>query len=441
MALRRRRTVPGARCEPPRDAHADHRHTETPALAGDASTRSAANDPTAPNDPTDRAGQPGDRQRTGPITKIGRVFGASSLAVAVIAGPTAAAQAAARGPVVEHGRAVPLDLPAPADEYVALTAQPGHGGAWAVERDGTVTAAGTAKLERSFPTHPVVDPAVGIAGASPRGYWVVTKWGRVRAYGDADRLGSHRLAFGGRHVVGIAARRGGRGYWLATNDGAVFAFGSAGDHGDLRGIPLSAPIVAIAATSSGAGYYLLASDGALFAFGDARHRGAPLGIIGNADAVGVATDAQGVGYWIALRNGTLLAYAAGASHPAPPSNGARPPSTTAVSAARPGGVWVLHGRPRADHMHPFLVCTRSHESSGSAPAYDDGYRAVSPSGTYRGAYQFSRSTWNSTARHAGRPELVGVDPAAASAADQDELALVLYEWQGADPWLGRCDGR
>jgi len=86
--------------------------------------------------------------------------------------------------------------------------------------------------------------------------------------------------------------------------------------------------------------------------------------------------------------------------------------------------------------HPFLVCTRAHESDSAG-----GYRAVNPSGTYRGAYQFSQSTWNSTARHAGRPDLVGVDPAKAASWDQDALALSLYRWQGASPWNGRCAGR
>ena len=73
-------------------------------------------------------------------------------------------------------------------------------------------------------------------------------------------------------------------------------------------------------------------------------------------------------------------------------------------------------------------------------AYDNGYAAVNPSGTYRGAYQFSRSTWNNTALRSGRLDLVGVDPAAASVVDQDLLALNLYHWQGAGPWLGRCAG-
>ncbi len=61
------------------------------------------------------------------------------------------------------------------------------------------------------------------------------------------------------------------------------------------------------------------------------------------------------------------------------------------------------------------------------------YAITNPSGKYRGAYQFDRRTWNSVAeRHA--PRLVGVDPAAASPADQDLMALALYSERGASPW-------
>lgn len=61
------------------------------------------------------------------------------------------------------------------------------------------------------------------------------------------------------------------------------------------------------------------------------------------------------------------------------------------------------------------------------------YAITNPSGKYRGAYQFDRSTWNSVAeRHA--PRLVGADPAAASPADQDAMALALYGERGPRPW-------
>jgi len=64
------------------------------------------------------------------------------------------------------------------------------------------------------------------------------------------------------------------------------------------------------------------------------------------------------------------------------------------------------------------------------------YAITSPSGKYRGAYQFDRSTWNSVAERYA-PDLVGVDPAAASPADQDGMAFALYTERGASPWP-RC---
>jgi hypothetical protein len=54
-------------------------------------------------------------------------------------------------------------------------------------------------------------------------------------------------------------------------------------------------------------------------------------------------------------------------------------------------------------------------------------RAVSPNGMYRGKYQFLRSTWKSLG---GR----GEDPAKASEAHQDRIALKLYRQQGVSPW-------
>ena len=61
------------------------------------------------------------------------------------------------------------------------------------------------------------------------------------------------------------------------------------------------------------------------------------------------------------------------------------------------------------------------------------YQAVSSSGRYRGAYQFSIRTWDWVAgKH--YPELVGVDPRDASPPDQDKMAYRLYQINGWDPW-------
>lgn len=105
------------------------------------------------------------------------------------------------------------------------------------------------------------------------------------------------------------------------------------------------------------------------------------------------------------------------------------PTPSEPVAATPPSV----GGPSSGGVAAFLACTRAHESDTAG-----GYRAVSPSGTYRGAYQFHQTTWNTAAVWAGRPDLVGVLPDHASPADQDTVAAALYRRQGAAPWGGRC---
>ncbi len=53
-------------------------------------------------------------------------------------------------------------------------------------------------------------------------------------------------------------------------------------------------------------------------------------------------------------------------------------------------------------------------------------RAISPGGTYRGKYQFSFSTWASVGGSG--------DPAAASEAEQDKRAAILYKTGGPGHW-------
>jgi hypothetical protein len=108
----------------------------------------------------------------------------------------------------------------------------------------------------------------------------------------------------------------------------------------------------------------------------------------------------------------------------PTGTGGAPP-TAPVDYTPTGGA-----HPR--HNEPFLVCTRTAESHGN-------YSAYNPAGPYMGAYQFLQSTWNSTANHAGRPELIGVPPHTASEYDQDDMAWALFQRSGSRPWGGRCD--
>ena len=102
---------------------------------------------------------------------------------------------------------------------------------------------------------------------------------------------------------------------------------------------------------------------------------------------------------------------------------------------------------RALRLRPFTSGSVVHPGSGGAPAGDEGSpvklprvlvriaecesggdpTAVSPGGRYRGKFQFSRETWEA---YGGR----GSDPAKASEAHQDRIALKLYRARGTDPW-------
>jgi hypothetical protein len=121
------------------------------------------------------------------------------------------------------------------------------------------------------------------------------------------------------------------------------------------------------------------------------------------------------------QNGTTRATVAGAPTTSPPA----PPTPVPVAPPAPP---LAGSNPH--HDDPFLVCTRTRESAGD-------YGAVNLGGYY-GAYQFSQPTWDVTANHAGSPRLIGVRPDQASPWDQDQLAWVLYQWQGNAPWSGLC---
>jgi hypothetical protein len=91
------------------------------------------------------------------------------------------------------------------------------------------------------------------------------------------------------------------------------------------------------------------------------------------------------------------------------------PTTTEPPAPDPG-------EPSAAQWAVLRQC----ESSGN-------YGSVSANGRYRGAYQFSQATWDWIAG-LDHPSLVGIDPAAATPADQDAMALALWRRRGWSPW-------
>lgn len=120
---------------------------------------------------------------------------------------------------------------------------------------------------------------------------------------------------------------------------------------------------------------------------------------------------------------TTAAPAVTAAPPSSPTTGAGRAvvGATTTTAAPPEG-----NEGAATQQAARLACIRHHESGGD-------YGAVSASGKYRGAHQWDRRTWDGVAARY-RPELVGVDPAGASPADQDEMAGHLLDERGLQPW-------
>jgi Transglycosylase-like domain len=415
----------------------DHSHTTATALAGDASKVAGGSATPSPTGPTVRPVRRSLALRVMAVLGItaALVGAGSAIRSASAASGDAANSVRAFGGAPDLGPASGLNLNA---SVLDLAAHPGANGYWLVSADGGVFTFGDAQFFGSTGGMTLKAPVVGIAASrGGNGYWLAALDGGVFSFGNASfkgSLGSMRL---NSPILSITATPSGQGYWLAAADGGVFAFGDAKFFGSAAGYRPTSPVVAMAATPSGNGYWLLAADGGVFAFGDAVFHGAA--VDPSSPVAGIAASPDGTGYWIVRANGAVHPFGV------PDGGELRGSVNPAVGivARATGGYWVAQGKqpppPPAPVLtlgqHPFLVCTRAHESDGAG-----GYRAVNANGTYRGAYQFSRSTWDSTARHAGRFDLVGVDPAAASPPDQDFLALHLYTWQGAAPWGGRCAG-
>jgi hypothetical protein len=93
---------------------------------------------------------------------------------------------------------------------------------------------------------------------------------------------------------------------------------------------------------------------------------------------------------------------------------------------------IIPGTATSDpSLPPFLRCVLQVESGGN-------YAAVSPDGNYMGGFQFSQATWNQAAGLAGMPQLVNVPPNQATPAQQDDLAIALYQADGQQPWNDSC---
>lgn len=107
-----------------------------------------------------------------------------------------------------------------------------------------------------------------------------------------------------------------------------------------------------------------------------------------------------------------------APEPEPPAAGDVPNPPAQVD----GRVPPPAGGPTAAQWNALRRCESTHN-----------YRAISPSGLYRGAYQFSQQTWDWVAG-IHWPFLVDIDPIDAAPGWQDVMAYTLYAMRGWDQW-------
>jgi peptidoglycan DL-endopeptidase CwlO len=146
-------------------------------------------------------------------------------------------------------------------------------------------------------------------------------------------------------------------------------------------------------------------------------------------AVAVAQQqaAQAAAAAAAVRSAQAAANRAATTSTQPAPSAAAAPSQPSTASA-PSAAGASAGDPS---LPPFLQCVLQTESSGN-------YGAVSPGGTYMGGFQFSQATWNQAAQLAGMPQLVNVPPNQATPAEQDDLAIALYQADGQQPWYDPC---
>lgn len=222
----------------------------------------------------------------------------------------------------------------PASTFASSAASSPWGGIWTAGRNGGIRILGSAgyhgakTLKRSY--------AVAIA-AHPggSGYWMLTRSGRVFAFGDADRLGYVADMRG----ADIGSTPSGAGYWLLGRGGRVAPFG---DAPALGSVPATeGPVIALAPTPSGAGYWVLAASGTVHAFGDAQ----PLGdaAVGAVDMVSTPT---GAGYWVAYGDGRVDVFG---DAPAFESLAAAPatPVVEVVPTSTGAGYWLVTAKGAA----------------------------------------------------------------------------------------------
>jgi hypothetical protein len=190
-------------------------------------------------------------------------------------------------------------------DFVGMAATPGRHGYWMVTKFATVYAYGNA---RSHPAIHVAHPLIGIVRAPDLGYWLYTASGNVYAASGTPFYGSPAR----RHlsnVSGMAATPSGNGYWVVTRRGIVYPFGKAVLHARIRP---ARPVIGIVAAPNH-GYWLYTASGNVYPSTGAPYYGSPHG----SNVASMLATPDGRGYWLITHTGKVYAYGDAANYPDP----------------------------------------------------------------------------------------------------------------------------
>jgi hypothetical protein len=168
---------------------------------------------------------------------------------------------------------------------------------------------------------------------SGNGYWIVTRSGRVKAFGNADHFGNVSANV---RITGLAATPSGDGYWVASGGGRVFEFGNARPLGDLED---SLAITVDIEAAPEQGYWLVSRRGKVSPFGAAGFLGDLSGRDLRWSIVSLAATPSGGGYWLVDEGGRAHEFGNAASSRTHHATTAwRAPTTSPTETVDPGVV-------------------------------------------------------------------------------------------------------